>query len=41
MSQSPSELTEHLGYWLRLVSNHVSHTFAARLAAKDVTVASG
>ncbi len=39
MSQFPSELTEHLGYWLRLVSNHVSHTFAARLAAKDVTVA--
>jgi len=37
--QSPSELTEHLGYWLRLVSNHVSHTFAALLASKDVTVA--
>lgn len=37
--QSLSELTEHLGYWLRLVSNHVSHTFAARLAAKHVTIA--
>lgn len=39
MAQHPSELTEHLGYWLRLVSNHVSHNFAVRLAASDVTVA--
>lgn len=33
------ELTAHLGYWLRVVSNHVSHAFAAQLAGKDVTVA--
>lgn len=36
---SPSDLTDHLGYWLRLVSNQVSQNFAARLAAEDVTVA--
>lgn len=32
-------LTDHLGYWLRLVSNHVSYGFARRLAGRDVTVA--
>ncbi|WP_428248714.1 MarR family winged helix-turn-helix transcriptional regulator [Ferrovibrio sp.] len=36
---SPSDLTDHLGYWLRLVSNQVSQNFATRLAAEDVTVA--
>lgn len=36
---SVSGLDSHLGYWLRLVSNHVSQAFAARLAARDVTVA--
>jgi DNA-binding MarR family transcriptional regulator len=36
---SASDLTSHLGYWLRYVSNHVSHAFARKLAAKDVTVA--
>ncbi len=35
---TPSPLTAHLGYWLRLVSNHVSHAFAARLAGLNVTV---
>jgi DNA-binding MarR family transcriptional regulator len=35
----PSGLTDHLGYWLRQVSNHVSHAFARRLAGEDVTVA--
>lgn len=35
----PSDLPHHLGYWLRAVSNHVSHAFARRLADKDVTVA--
>ena len=35
----PSDLASHLGYWLRQVSNHVSHCFARKLAAKDVTVA--
>lgn len=34
-----SALTAHVGYWLRLVSNHVSHGFAARLGERDVTVA--
>jgi DNA-binding MarR family transcriptional regulator len=33
------ELTAHLGFWLRHVSNHVSYAFARKLAAKDVTVA--
>jgi DNA-binding MarR family transcriptional regulator len=40
MSSLPaSRLTSHLGYWLRYVSNHVSHAFARKLAARDVTVA--
>lgn len=34
-----SELKSHLGYRLRVVSNAVSHRFAQRLAACDVTVA--
>jgi len=34
-----SDLTDHLGYWLRLVSNNVSTTFARRLEAEEVTVA--
>ncbi len=38
MSDVP-ELTAHLGYWLRQVSNHVSYAFARKLAEKDVTVA--
>jgi MarR family transcriptional regulator, lower aerobic nicotinate degradation pathway regulator len=36
---SISDLTAHLGFWLRLVSNHVSLAFATKLAARDVTVA--
>jgi DNA-binding MarR family transcriptional regulator len=32
-------LTSHLGYWLRFVSNHVSHAFARKLEGQDVTVA--
>ncbi len=40
MSPLPaSELTSHLGYWLRYVSNHVSHSFARKLAVEDITVA--
>lgn len=39
MASEPSELTDHLGYWLRQVSNHVSQAFARKLAARDVTVA--
>ena len=34
-----SDLTDHTGYWLRLVSNHVSNAFARRLDAEEVTVA--
>jgi len=36
---SVSELTDHLGYWLRLVSNNVSTAFARKLEAEEVTVA--
>jgi DNA-binding MarR family transcriptional regulator len=41
MSAPPpaSDLTAHLGFWLRIVSNHVSHAFSGRLAAQGVTVA--
>lgn len=34
-----SGLEAHLGYWLRLVSNQVSQSFAARLEQEDVSVA--
>lgn len=34
-----SDLTTHLGYWLRLVSNHVSRAFARKVGAHGVTVA--
>lgn len=34
-----SDLDAPLGFWLRLVSNHVSQAFAASLAAPGVTVA--
>lgn len=33
-----SELTYHLGYWLRHVSNHVSHAFALKLEGRNVSV---
>jgi DNA-binding MarR family transcriptional regulator len=35
----PSDLTAHLGFWLRAVSNQVSQAFATRVAARGVTVA--
>jgi DNA-binding MarR family transcriptional regulator len=38
-SRPASDLTSHLGYWLRHVSNHVSHAFARKLESRDVTVA--
>ena len=38
-TQAVSPLTEHLGFWLRTVSNHVSYAFAAKVAAHGVTVA--
>lgn len=34
-----SALDSHLGYWLRVVSNHVSHSFQRKVEAKGVTVA--
>jgi DNA-binding MarR family transcriptional regulator len=43
MSHTPrppiSDLSAHLGYWLRYVSNHVSQAFAHKLEAREVTVA--
>jgi DNA-binding MarR family transcriptional regulator len=38
-SDSVSSLETHLGYWLRLVSNHVSHEFSRKLLEREVTVA--
>lgn len=37
--QHTSDLTAHLGYWLRLVSNHVSQAFARKVENEGVTVA--
>ncbi len=34
-----NRLEDHIGLWLRLSSNHVSHAFARKLESKDVTVA--
>ncbi len=34
-----SSLASHTGFWLRLVSNHVSHGFARKLAGSGATVA--
>lgn len=36
---SASPLAAHLGYWMRMVSNHVSHQFSLKLEARGVTVA--
>ncbi len=38
-SKKVSALEEHLGYWLRFVSNHVSHAFSRKVLAHGVTVA--
>jgi DNA-binding MarR family transcriptional regulator len=38
-AQPASDLTAHLGYWLRYVSNHVSQAFARKVEAHGVTVA--
>src|SRR5580658_5871634 len=37
--QPASDLTAHLGYWLRYVSNHVSQAFARKVESHGVTVA--
>jgi DNA-binding MarR family transcriptional regulator len=34
-----STIETHLGYWLRYVSNHVSHAFRLKLEGRGVTVA--
>ena len=34
-----SGLERHVGYWLRFVSNHVSHAFGQKVEARGVTVA--
>ena len=36
--RSISDLTAHLGYWLRFVSNHVSQAFARRLEGQDLSL---
>jgi DNA-binding MarR family transcriptional regulator len=33
-----SDLRSHTGFWLRFVSNHVSHSFARKLIGSGVTV---
>lgn len=35
----PSHLTAHIGYWMRMVSNNVSYSFARKLEESGVTVA--
>lgn len=39
MTEQVPELTAHIGYWLRQVSNHVSQAFARKVAMRGVTVA--
>lgn len=34
-----SELTSHIGFWMRMISNNVSYSFARKLEASEVTVA--
>jgi DNA-binding MarR family transcriptional regulator len=34
-----TDLRSHIGFWLRFVSNHVSHAFARKLNGSGVTVA--
>jgi DNA-binding MarR family transcriptional regulator len=36
---SASKLTDHTGYWMRIVSNAVSHEFARKVSDEGVTVA--
>lgn len=38
-AEAASALEDHLGYWLRIVSNHVSHAFKVRVESLGVTVA--
>jgi DNA-binding MarR family transcriptional regulator len=34
-----SHLKSHIGFWMRIVSNHVSHAFARKLERSGVTLA--
>lgn len=38
MNSQPSALADHIGFWLRALSNTVSDAFAARLARHDISV---
>ncbi len=38
MKSKPSDLPDHLGYWLRKLSNAVSRSFAERLARHEISV---
>ena len=38
-NRTTSDLTAHIGYWLRYVSNHVSQGFARKVETHGVTVA--
>jgi DNA-binding MarR family transcriptional regulator len=37
-NRAPSNLEDHLGYWLRRLSNGVSQAFAERLARHEISV---
>jgi DNA-binding MarR family transcriptional regulator len=39
LPSEPSSLDAHVGFWLRFVSNHVSHAFRQKVEAHGVTVA--
>ena len=39
MPTEPSPLDAHVGFWLRFVSNHVSHAFRQKVEDHGVTVA--
>lgn len=38
-NKEPSHLNDHIGFWLRSVSNQVSHSFARKVEASGATVA--
>ena len=37
--EPPSNLEDHLGYWLRCLSNQVHHSFAKKLSSHNISVA--
>ncbi|MBS2010923.1 MAG: MarR family transcriptional regulator [Cyanobacteria bacterium SZAS TMP-1] len=39
MTKSISSLEDHLGYWLRFVSNHASQAFSTKVESEGVTIA--